>query len=119
MKQFISALLLICSSFSNAYAVPHQNKLIQPDSVKVVDKTKLKVTYTLPCIIGDAVGIVMTNDDSGDQVVAVGVVYSAQERNCRKGPNKTYSQTVDPSDYGYTFPSEEFSELAFEPMPVE
>ena len=110
---------MTCFAFSNAFAIPRQNKLIQPDTVEIVNKTKLKVTYTIPCIIGDAVGIVMTNDDSGDQVVTVGVVYSVPERNCRKGPKKTFTQTVDPSDYGYTFPSQDFSELRFEPMPVD
>jgi hypothetical protein len=95
---------------SSALAIPHGNILVTPDRVSKA-QGRIRVEYTIPCTMNDASRVVMSNDDTGDQVVAVGVVVSLEDRNCHPGPARRFTETVDPKAHGYSIGDE------FEPMP--
>ncbi len=108
-------LVALAGTFINlvAVAVPSDLKLVSPTSVVVVSKTALRVTYKLPCKNNDVTQAVLLNDDSGDNVVAVGVVYSAEERNCGQSTLKTFSERVNVTARGYST-----EETTFEPVKI-
>ncbi len=112
MKLMLLVVALVLSGFS-AFATPGENKLISPDSVRVVGN-EVVVTFTIPCQYDDWSAVVMTNDDTGDQLVAVGVVVSMQERNCKGGPPKQFEARVNPRVFGYEPVAE-----GFVPMEVQ
>ncbi len=113
----LSSLTIVALAFSvSAHALPGGNRLVSPDSVKLLDAAKLEIRYTLPCQTDDSSSVVMASDDTGDREVAVGVVASLDERNCKSGPLKSFKRTVNPKDSGYDCAG---GECSFRPMPVE
>ena len=106
----LAALFLLASS--HAFAEPKKNKLIRPDKVELKTNGLLDVTFTLPCEYADSVSIVLSNDDTGDRVVAVGVVYSAHYRNCRAAAPQQFTQEVGVEAYGT-------DGVTFVPMDIE
>lgn len=106
--QLLILALVAAPSFS--FAVPSKNKLISPETVTLTRNGKLKIAFSLPCEYDDSVGFVTTYDDSGDRVVAVGVVYSKGV--CRPARLKKFIREIDTE-----FANE--SDTAFEPMDVE
>lgn len=107
---------MIALFISPTLAAPADNKLIQPDSVKLKRNGKVEVSYTLPCVADDAHGFVLTYDDSGDQEISVGVVYSQERRNCHPSTPKKFIREIDPSKYGLGDLGE--NEVSFAPMSV-
>ena len=110
--------LIIFSLFSfPVFAVPISNVLIGVDSVKIVGKDKIKVTYTIPCVVDDWSNIVMSSDDTGDMTVAVGLVYSETDRNgCESGIKNTFFKIIETKTYGYSTADEV---VVFESMEVK
>ena len=111
-RYFGLAVGLILSA--SAFAIPHENTLVTVDRVELKPNGKLLVSYTLPCRYDDSSQIIMNSDDTGDLAVAVGVIYSAEKRNCGPGPAKQFTREIDPSRFGYTAGPD----VTFEPMPV-
>lgn len=109
--------ILFVLFFLSIYGIadPGDNRLISPDKVTRLKSGLVKVTYTLPCSLNDWTRIVMSSDDSGDRVAAVGVVYSAEKRNCKSsGGTHVFTEIANPKAFGY--PSKE---VEFKPMEVD
>jgi hypothetical protein len=108
MITFIVALMTTA-----AWAVPANNVLIQPQSVKLLDNGTIAVTFRSPCTHSiDWTGFVLTNDDSGDCEVAVGVVVPMSH--CRLVGETLQTEIVNPARYGY----ERHVDTSYVPMQV-
>lgn len=104
--------LLVVSTFifsSSVFATPSSMTLASPTRIQRIGVNMLKLTFMLPCSGEYALDwskIVMTHDDSGDQVAAVGLVYSASEGTCAPSTKlKKYTLEIDPAEYGYKITS--------------
>ena len=64
------------------WAIPFENVLKSVETVELVGE-QLKVSYKLPCTDDNFSQLVFMSDDTGDQSVGVGIVYSLEARNCR------------------------------------
>lgn len=100
---------------STASALPGDNRLVQPDSVRLNEKGQVEVEYSVACESADVANLVTNYDDTGDRVVGVGVVVSTDERNCKPGKLRRIRETLDPKSLGLN-PGKDGS--TFKPMPV-
>ena len=78
----IALILCIILQTATAWSIPSENVLKSVETVELVGE-QLKVSYKLPCTDDNFSQLVFMSDDTGDQSVGVGIVYSLEARNCR------------------------------------
>jgi len=105
----IMLLSLIAFTSAISFAYPSQFKLVAPSKITKVGNV-LKLEVQLSCANSDAIDWsqpVMSYDDSGDQVVVVGVAIAMSQCNrSSSGKVKTYTLEVDPNSLGYPIHTE-------------
>jgi hypothetical protein len=104
MKMLIFLLAVLCLN-QLALAVPRSMTLASPQKIEILNKEKLiRLTFELKCQSEYALDwsrVVMTNDDEGDQAVAIGLVHSWD--NCKENdPMTKHELLVDPTEHGYS-----------------